>query len=125
MYTCLAKNDAGSSPIAESFPLMIASNETATIKVVPQNLIARRGEQAVMHCVYDDADALQWYHKDVLLDSDDERAILDNGTLIIRSTEQHRDQGIYSCHGVKGETVQIYTAELQIACESLSAHFIL
>ncbi|XP_043278777.1 inactive tyrosine-protein kinase 7-like isoform X2 [Venturia canescens] len=115
VYTCLARNEAGSSPIKESFPLVVPGNATATIKVVPQNLIVKRGEPAVMHCVYEDADAVNWYLKSIgPVETDDEKIVLDNGTLVIRAAE-HRDQGVYACHGIRDETVQIYTAELRIA----------
>ena len=118
VYSCLARNEAGSSPITGTFPLSISSNDTATIKVVPQSLIVKRGEPAVMHCVYEDADSVHWYFKSIgPLESDDERIIYENGTLVIRAAE-HRDQGIYACHGRRDDTVQIYTAELQLACES-------
>ncbi|XP_012277648.1 tyrosine-protein kinase-like otk isoform X2 [Orussus abietinus] len=115
VYTCLARNEAGSSPIIESFPLMIYANETAIIKMVPQDLIVKRGEPAVMHCTYEDADVVQWFFKDIgPLESDDEKVIYENGTLVIKEAE-HKDQGFYSCHGLKGETIQVYSAELQIA----------
>lgn len=117
VYTCLARNEAGSSPVKESFPLTISSNETATIKVVPHNLIGKRGEPAVLECVYENADSVQWYFKSIgPLESDEEKIVHDNGTLVIRAAE-HRDQGIYACRGLKDDTVQEYTAELQIACE--------
>lgn len=115
MYTCLAKNEAGSSPMTESYPLIISGNETATIKVVPRNLIAKRGEQAALHCVFEDAE-VQWFFKEIgPLESDDERTIFENGTLIIHAADQ-RDQGFYSCHGIRDETTISYTVELQIAC---------
>ncbi|XP_029681073.1 inactive tyrosine-protein kinase 7-like [Formica exsecta] len=115
MYTCLAKNAAGSSPVTESYPLIVSGNETATIKVVPRNLIAKRGEPAVLHCVFEDADEVQWFFKEIgPLESDEERTILENGTLVIHAAEQ-RDQGFYSCHGIRDETTISYTVELQIA----------
>ncbi|XP_034939259.1 tyrosine-protein kinase-like otk [Chelonus insularis] len=116
VYSCLARNEAGSSPMKESFPLIIPSNETATIKVVPQNIIVKRGEPVYMHCMYENADSTEWYFKEIgpLGDDDEERVILENGTLFIRSAE-HRDQGVYACHGIKDDSEQIYTAELQIA----------
>ncbi|XP_012151673.1 tyrosine-protein kinase-like otk isoform X1 [Megachile rotundata] len=115
MYGCLAKNEAGSSPKMESYPLIVSGNETATIKVVPRNLIAKRGEPAVLHCVFEDADSVQWFFRDIgPLESDDERVIFENGTLLIHSAE-HRDQGFYSCRGERGETSIAYTVDLQIA----------
>ncbi|XP_061943350.1 inactive tyrosine-protein kinase 7-like [Apis cerana] len=115
MYNCLAKNDAGSSPKMESFPLIVSSNETASVKVVPRDLIAKRGEPAVLHCVFEDADSVQWFFKDMgPLETDDERTVFENGTLVIRSAE-HRDQGFYSCHGDRGESTISYTVDLQIA----------
>ncbi|XP_076657921.1 tyrosine-protein kinase-like otk [Halictus rubicundus] len=115
MYSCLAKNEAGSSPKMETYPLTVSGNETATIKLVPRNLIAKRGESAVLHCVFEDADSVQWFFKDIgPLETDDERTVLENGTLVIRSAE-HRDQGFYSCHGERGDTTVTYTVELQIA----------
>lgn len=117
MYGCLAKNDAGSSPKMESYPLVVSGNETATIKVVPRNLIAKRGELAVLHCVFEDADSVQWFFKDIgPLETEDERTVFENGTLMIRSAE-HRDQGFYSCHGERGDATITYTVDLQIACE--------
>lgn len=117
MYNCLAKNDAGSSPKMESFPLIVSSNETASVKVVPRDLIAKRGEPAVLHCVFEDADSVQWFFKDMgPLETDDERTVFENGTLVIRSAE-HRDQGFYSCHGDRGESTISYTVDLQIACK--------
>lgn len=119
MYSCLAKNKAGSSPKMESYPLIVTGNDTAVIKVVPRNLIAKRGEPAVLHCVFEDADSIGWYFKDIgPLETDDERTVLDNGTLVIRSAG-HGDQGFYSCHGERGDTSVAYTVELQIACEYL------
>ncbi|XP_076669131.1 inactive tyrosine-protein kinase 7 [Andrena cerasifolii] len=115
MYGCLAKNDAGSSPKMESYPLVVSGNETATIKVVPRNLIAKRGELAVLHCVFEDADSVQWFFKDIgPLETEDERTVFENGTLMIRSAE-HRDQGFYSCHGERGDATITYTVDLQIA----------
>ncbi|XP_043799243.1 tyrosine-protein kinase-like otk [Apis laboriosa] len=115
MYNCLAKNDAGSSPKMESFPLIVSSNETASVKVVPRDLVAKRGEPAVLHCVFEDADSVQWFFKDMgPLETDDERTVFENGTLVIRSAE-HRDQGFYSCHGDRGESTISYTVDLQIA----------
>jgi len=117
MYTCLARNVAGLSPMTESYPLIVSGNETATIKVVPSNLIAKRGEPAALHCVFEDADDVQWFFKEIgPLEADDERMIFENGTLVIRAADQ-RDQGFYSCHGVRDETTVSYTVELQIACE--------
>lgn len=117
MYSCLARNEAGSSPRKESFPLVVSGNDTATIKVVPKNLIAKRGEPAMLHCAFEDADSVQWFFKDIgPLETDDERTILENGTLVIRSAE-HRDQGFYSCHGDRGDSTITYTVELQIACK--------
>jgi len=117
MYTCMAKNEAGSSPMAEGYPLIVSGNETATIKVVPRNLIAKRGEPAALHCVFEDADEVQWFFKEIgPLESDEERTILENGTLLIHAADQ-RDQGFYSCHGTRDETTVSYTVELQIACK--------
>lgn len=117
VYTCLARNEAGSSPIKESFPLVIPVNETAIIKVVPQNIIVKRGEPASINCVYENADALEWYFKEIgPLGDEEERIVFDNGTLLIKSAE-HRDQGIYACHGIRDDNEQVYTAELQIACK--------
>lgn len=118
VYTCLARSEAGSSPMVGNFALVIPGNETATINVVPRNVIAKRGEAAVFHCAFQEADAVQWYFKEVgPLETDDEKTIFENGTLHIVAAE-HKDQGVYSCHGIRGDTVQVYTAELQIACES-------
>ncbi|XP_029033905.2 inactive tyrosine-protein kinase 7-like [Osmia bicornis bicornis] len=115
MYSCLAKNEAGSSPKMESYPLIVSGNDTATIKVVPRNLIAKRGEPAALHCVFEDADSVQWYFKDIgPLESDDERTVFENGTLLIHSAE-HRDQGFYSCRGERGDSSVAYTVDLQIA----------
>ncbi|KAG7201881.1 hypothetical protein KM043_004596 [Ampulex compressa] len=115
IYKCLAKNEAGTSPVADSYPLIVSGNETATIKVVPRNLIAKRGEPAALHCLFEDADVVQWFFKDIgPLESDEERTILENGTLLIRAAEP-RDQGFYSCHGQRADTTQSYTVELQIA----------
>ncbi|KAK0085469.1 hypothetical protein PV325_005080 [Microctonus aethiopoides] len=115
VYTCLARNEAGSSPIKQSYPLIIPTNETATIKVVPQNIIVKRGDPAIMHCVYENADTIEWYFKEIgPLGDEDDRFVFENGTLLIRAAE-HRDQGIYACHGIRDEVAQIYTAELQIA----------
>ncbi|XP_020293317.1 tyrosine-protein kinase-like otk, partial [Pseudomyrmex gracilis] len=115
MYTCLAKNEAGSSPVTESYPLIVSGNETATIEVIPRNLIAKRGEPAALHCVFKDADEVQWFFKEIgPLESDEERTIFDNGTLMIHAADQ-RDQGYYSCHGIRDETTVSYTVELQIA----------
>jgi len=118
MYTCLAKNEAGSSPVTDSFPLIVSGNDTAMIKVVPRNLIAKRGEPAILHCVFENADDLQWFFKEIgPLESDEERTIFDNGTLMIHAADQ-RDQGFYSCHGISpDETTISYTVELRIACK--------
>lgn len=117
VYTCLARNEAGSSLIKQSYPLIIPTNETATIKVVPQNIIVKRGEPATMHCVYENADTVEWYFKEIgPLGDEDDRFVFENGTLLIRAAE-HRDQGIYACHGIRDDVEQIYTAELQIACK--------
>lgn len=117
MYSCLAKNEAGASPKMESFPLIVSGNDTATIRVVPRDLIAKRGEPAMLHCAFDDADFVQWFFKDIgPLETDDERTVLENGTLVIRSAE-HRDQGFYSCHGDRGDSSITYTVDLQIACK--------
>lgn len=122
MYTCLAKNEAGSA-VTESYPLVVSGNETATLKNIPRNLIAKRGEPAALHCLFKDADEILWYLKDVgsatnvrQLMSDDERTIFQNGTLLIHAAEQ-RDQGFYSCHGIRDESRIIYTVELKIACK--------
>lgn len=117
MYTCLAKNEAGASPVTESYPLIVSGNETATIKVVPRNQISRRGESATLHCVFEDADEVQWFFKEIgPLESDEERTIYENGTLMIHAADQ-RDQGFYSCHGIRDEITVSYTVELQIACK--------
>jgi len=122
MYTCLAKNEAGSA-VTESYPLIVSGNETATIKVIPRNLIAKRGEPAALHCVFEDADEVLWFLKDVgQLISDDDRTIFQNGTLLIHAAEQ-RDQGFYSCNGIRDETTVSYTVELQIACKYMSNFF--
>lgn len=119
MYSCLAKNEAGSSPVTESYPLIVSGNETATIKVVPRSLIAKPGEPAVLHCIFENADDVQWFFKDIgPLESDEERTIFENGTLMIHAADQ-RDQGFYSCHGQRDETSINYTVELQIACKCL------
>lgn len=117
IYTCLAKNKAGSSQVTESYPLIVSGNDTATIKVVPRNLIAKRGEPAALHCVFEDSDEVQWFFKEIgPLESDEERTIFENGTLLIHAADQ-RDQGFYSCHGLRDETTISYTVELQIACK--------
>ncbi|XP_046484566.1 inactive tyrosine-protein kinase 7 [Neodiprion pinetum] len=115
VYTCQARNEVGSSPVGKNFPLVIPSNDTATIKTVPQNIIAKRGEPAFFHCQYENADTVQWFFdNNGPLESDDEKIVYENGTLVILAAE-HRDQGMYSCHGPRGETLQVYSAELQIA----------
>ncbi|XP_012217658.1 tyrosine-protein kinase-like otk [Linepithema humile] len=114
MYTCLAKNEAGSA-VTESYPLIVSGNETAVLKTIPRNLIAKRGEPAALHCKFEDADEMLWFLKDVgQLTSDDERTIFQNGSLLIHAVEQ-RDQGFYSCHGIRDESKVSYTVELQIA----------
>ncbi|KYN35177.1 Tyrosine-protein kinase-like 7 [Trachymyrmex septentrionalis] len=65
MYTCVAKNEAGASPVTDSYPLIVSGNETATIKDVPRNLITKRGEPAVLHCVFENADEVQWFFKEI------------------------------------------------------------
>ncbi|KAK2575159.1 hypothetical protein KPH14_002563 [Odynerus spinipes] len=115
MYACLARNEAGASPIADRYPLIVTGNETATIKLVPRNLIIERGQPAAFHCFFEDADVVQWFFKDIgPLESDEEKTVFENGTLVIRAAE-HRDQGFYSCHGQRGDTTQTFTVELQIA----------
>ncbi|EGI70734.1 Tyrosine-protein kinase-like 7 [Acromyrmex echinatior] len=115
MYTCVAKNEAGASPVTDSYPLIVSGNETATIKDVPKNLITKRGEPAILHCVFENADEVQWFFKEIgPLESDEERTIFENGTLLIRAADL-RDQGFYSCHGIRDETTVSYTVELQIA----------
>ncbi|XP_043676096.1 tyrosine-protein kinase-like otk [Vespula pensylvanica] len=115
MYTCVAQNEAGSSPISDSYPLVVTGNETATIKLVPRNLIVKRGEPAVFDCFFEDADVVQWFFNNIgPLESDEEKTVFDNGTLLIRATE-HRDHGFYSCHGQRVDTTQTYTVELRIA----------
>jgi len=117
MYTCVAKNEAGASPVTDSYPLIVSGNETATIKDVPRNLITKRGEPAVLHCVFENADEVQWFFKEIgPLESDEERTIFENGTLLIRAADL-RDQGFYSCHGIRDEITVSYTVELQIACK--------
>lgn len=121
MYTCVAQNEAGSSPISDSYPLVVTGNETATIKLVPRNLIVKRGEPAVFDCFFEDADVVQWFFNNIgPLESDEEKTVFDNGTLLIRATE-HRDHGFYSCHGQRVDTTQTYTVELRIACKILIA----
>lgn len=117
VYTCQARNEIGPSPQGDSFPLTIPSNETATIKTIPQSVIAKRGEPAFFHCAYENVDVVQWFFgKNGPLESDDEKIVYENGTLVVQATE-HRNQGMYLCHGLRGETLQTYSAELQIACE--------
>jgi PTK7 protein tyrosine kinase 7 len=117
VYRCLARNNAGASSMARSLALIVPSNETATVKLVPQSAIARRGESASFSCVYDNADSLSWYYEDKgPIESDDERTILGNGTLLIHRADE-RSKGFYSCHGEKSGNVQVYAAELEIACE--------
>lgn len=117
IYRCQARNEAGTSPIWGNFPLIVPSNVTATVKLVPQDLIVKRLDPAVFSCIFDNSDRVQWFFKDIgPLESDDEKTVFDNGTLIIHAAE-HRDQGYYSCHGVRGETAQVYSADLQIACK--------
>ncbi|KYN01458.1 Tyrosine-protein kinase-like 7, partial [Cyphomyrmex costatus] len=65
MYTCVAKNEAGASPVTDSYPLIVSGNETVTIKDVPRNLITKRGEPAVLHCVFENADEIQWFFKEI------------------------------------------------------------
>lgn len=104
----------------EGYPLIVSGNDTATIKVVPRNLIAKRGEPAALHCVFEDADSVQWYFKDIgPLETDEERTVFQNGTLLIHSAD-HRDQGFYSCRGERGDTSVAYTVILQIACKRIS-----
>ncbi|XP_016839619.1 inactive tyrosine-protein kinase 7 isoform X2 [Nasonia vitripennis] len=115
VYRCLARNQAGASPLAHSYPLIVPSNETATIKLVPQKAIVRRYEPASFSCVFDNADNVQWFFEDKgPIESDDERSILDNGTLVVLKAED-RHKGYYACHGLRADTVQVYAAELQIA----------
>ncbi|XP_043256636.1 tyrosine-protein kinase-like otk [Colletes gigas] len=115
MYSCLAKNKAGSSPKMESYPLIVSENDTATRSIVPRNLIVKRGEPAVLDCVFEDAVSVQWYFKDLgPLETDDESTVHENGTLVIRSVD-HNDQGFYSCRAERGDTFVAYTVELQIA----------
>ena len=123
-YKCLARNNAGSSSTSKSFPLIIPSNETATIKIVPQDIVVKRSEPASFSCVYENADNIQWFFKDIgPLDSDDEKTIMPNGTLKIHSAE-HKDQGFYSCHGIKADSApQIYSADLRIACKYFNYFF--
>lgn len=76
------------------------------------------GDEASFGCVFENADRVQWYFEDRTqpIESDDEKTVHDNGTLVIHKVED-KDRGVYSCHGVKGDTAQVYTTELLIACE--------
>lgn len=117
VYRCLARNQAGASPLAHTYPLIVPSNETATIKVVPQKAIVRRYESASFSCVFDNVDTVQWFFEDKgPIESDDERTVLDNGTLVVLKAED-RHKGFYACHGLRADTAQVYAAELQIACK--------
>lgn len=117
IYTCLAQNEVFSSSMAGNFPLVIPSNDTATIKVLPRNLIVKFGERAAFNCIFQNAKAVKWlFNKTLLLESDEEKTVYENGTLVIHKVDQ-ADQGIYYCQGIRGNTVHTYTAELLIACK--------
>ena len=117
VYACLAQNEVLTSPIAENFPLIVPSNDTATIKVVPKNLIIKHGERAEFNCIFENADFVKWFfNKTLLLESDDEKSVNENGTLVIYKANQ-ADHGIYYCQGIGGNTAHTYTVQLQIACE--------
>lgn len=117
VYHCLGKNAAGSSPVAMTFPLIVPSNDTATLRVAPQKVTVKRGDSATFSCVFDNVDRVQWYFEDRgPLESDDERSVFDNGTLVVLRAED-RDRGVYSCHGVRADSAVIYTTELHIACD--------
>lgn len=115
VYTCQARNEVISSPIVDSFPLIIKSNDSAIIKNVPKNLIVKRGQRAMFHCEFENADSIKWFFNNVdSLEQNEEKSIFPNGTLIIHAVD-FEDQGSYYCRGQKGNTQQTYMAELQIA----------
>ena len=77
----------------------------------------RRGESASFTCVFDNADRVQWFFEERgPIESDDERLVMDNGTLVVMRAED-KDKGFYSCHGLRADAAQVYAAELQIACK--------
>ncbi|XP_033223240.1 tyrosine-protein kinase-like otk isoform X2 [Belonocnema kinseyi] len=115
VYTCLAQNEVVSSSMAENFPLVIPSNDTATIKVLPSNLSIKYGERADFNCVFQNAKTVKWFfNKTLLLESDEEKTVYENGTLVIHKVDQAH-QGIYYCQGIRGNNVNTYAAELRIA----------
>ncbi|XP_014232108.1 inactive tyrosine-protein kinase 7-like [Trichogramma pretiosum] len=115
VYHCLGRNEAGASAHAHTLPLIVPSNETAVLKRAPERSVVRRGEPASFSCVFENVDNIQWFLEDKgPLETDDERIVMDNGTLLImRVHDGHK--GYYTCHGIRADTAQIYGAELQIA----------
>ncbi|KAL3284491.1 hypothetical protein HHI36_018652 [Cryptolaemus montrouzieri] len=91
----------------------------------PTNQVVRKGVSAFFHCVYSEADVVEWYYKDVgPLKSTDKYTIHSNQTLEIKDA-QESDEGLYNCVGIKTESTDVpqsYTAELKLAqISSLSA----
>lgn len=116
-YKCLAKNEADSSPVADTHVLTVFGDGIPSIKSISKKLTVKRGNPATLKCVFEDADEVQWFFRNIgPLETDEEHAIFENGTLVINAADL-RDQGFYSCHGITNKTTISYTIELQIACK--------
>uniref|UniRef100_A0A8C8DW87 Protein tyrosine kinase 7 (inactive) n=1 Tax=Oryzias sinensis TaxID=183150 RepID=A0A8C8DW87_9TELE len=117
LYSCCAKNAAGSVCSNPNFTLNIIDESFPRPVVTPEDQVVMKNEEAVFHCQFTakPPPTLEWFHENDPLSNKSRIFLLSNGSLLITQVKP-RNTGTYRCvgRGLRGSHVAL-EASLLIA----------
>ncbi|XP_024153696.1 inactive tyrosine-protein kinase 7 [Oryzias melastigma] len=117
LYSCCARNAAGSVCSNPNFTLSIIDESFPRPVVTPEDQVVMKNEEAVFHCQFtaEPPPTLEWFHEDDSLSNKSRVFLLSNGSLLIKQVKP-RNTGTYKCvgRGLRGSHVAL-EASLVIA----------
>uniref|UniRef100_A0A3P9ILN3 Inactive tyrosine-protein kinase 7 n=1 Tax=Oryzias latipes TaxID=8090 RepID=A0A3P9ILN3_ORYLA len=117
LYSCCAKNAAGSVCSNPNFTLNIIDESFPRPVVTPEDQVVMKNEEAVFHCQFtaEPPPTLEWFHENDPLSNKSRIFLLSNGSLLITQVKP-RNTGTYRCvgRGLRGSHVAL-EASLLIA----------
>ncbi|XP_064621209.1 inactive tyrosine-protein kinase 7-like isoform X2 [Lineus longissimus] len=117
IYSCKAKNDAGTVESYENFMLNIPGPDSPFLvqEKFSRSFLAKKNGVALLNCVYQNAASIEWRFGGAPLRNSSRITVFSNGSLQIRQV-RNKDAGSYTCTATRPNGIgQAFTSELLMA----------